>query len=191
MSRLAASLTLASLLVASTANAEEPGPPARERPRVGVLAFGGAARATSFDFRTSGTSYGLGVAAAAPRLFARGAVPVGLGGVAELDYDALATEHGLLIPRGSASLTGELLVWRFHLGAGPSVGFMAIHRVSGSDGTPWSPTVGLHASVALDVLTIANFTLFVGGRAGVTGLAAGTSGPALGAFAGLRFDVFG
>ncbi|MBX3228926.1 MAG: hypothetical protein KIT84_41655 [Labilithrix sp.] len=170
-------------VTSATARAEEPSaeePRAEElpakRPPVIVRASGGYARSSLFDTEVTGSAFGLGVGAGIRRWWG------GADGVGELTYDALSTALGVGVRRLALGVTGEIVLWRFHLGGGLDAGSIWLSRLGGSTESANKSYVGLHATLAFELFTLGGFTPFVAARGDVNVVL-----PTLGGQAGLRY----
>lgn len=150
-------LALAVGAPARAADSAEHSPEERARPAARALA--GAGRGV----------LDLDGAHPATRLTLAGSIGAAIGARAflgaDLALDLGRTDHGVFLPRVATGATGELRLGRFALGAGPHVGLHGFVRKSNLDAGPdgvtpsWAvlrPFAGAHATVAIDVVRIAD-----------------------------------
>jgi hypothetical protein len=161
----------------SSANAEEPTPSKPETTSpLRARAFGGVTRGSLFDLPIGGPMGGASIGAGLRRSWG------GIDGYADFAYDSLSTEHGVGVRRFDLGVSAELIVWHFRAGVGWDIGMASVSRLSGSNESARRVFIGGHATLGVDLFTVAGFTPYVQGRGDYN-----TAFPSLGLNSGLRY----
>ena len=170
-------IVLALLAMTSIAHAEEASPSKAEPlAPLRARAFGGVTKAALFDLPVSGPMGGMSLGAGLRRSWG------GVDGYVDFAYDALETQHGVGVHRYDFGVTGEVIFWHFRAGLGWDFGMASVARLSGSTESARRVFLGAHATVGVDLFTVAGFTPYVQGRGDYN-----TAFPSLGLNGGLRY----